>query len=95
MTVPRYKHAMVLLKDGRALIIGGQSEGAFGPRLASTEIYDPVTRSFTRGPEMKYPRYKLLHGVATLDDGQVLQPLLGTAACFWWTAMAGIRWPER
>lgn len=72
MSVPRYKHAMALLKDGRVLIIGGQSEGAFGPRLASTEIYDPLTRSFNRGPEMKYSRYKLIQGVATLKDGQVL-----------------------
>lgn len=72
MSVPRYKHGMALLKDGHVLIIGGQSEGAFGPRLASTEIYDPATRRFTRGPEMKYSRYKLMQGVATLQDGQVL-----------------------
>lgn len=72
MSVPRYKHGMALLKDGRVLVIGGQSEGAFGPRLASTEIYDPATRKFIRGPEMKYARYKLIQGVATLKDGQVL-----------------------
>lgn len=72
MSVPRYKHGMALLKDGRVLVIGGQSEGAFGPRLASTEIYNPATRSFTHGPEMKYARYKLIQGVVTLNDGQVL-----------------------
>lgn len=72
MNAPRYKHGMALLKDGRVLIIGGQSEGAFGPRLASTEIYDPATRRFTRGPELKYARYKLMQGVAALGDGQVL-----------------------
>lgn len=72
MSVPRYKHGMALLRDGRVLIIGGQSEGAFGPRLASTEIFDPATRRFAHGPEMKYSRYKLMEGVATLQDGQVL-----------------------
>lgn len=72
MSVPRYKHGMALLKDGRVLVIGGQSEGAFGPRLASTEIYEPESRSFRRGPEMRYARYKLLEGVVTLNDGQVL-----------------------
>jgi len=72
MSVPRYKHGMALLKDGRVLVVGGQSGGAFGPRLASTEIYDPATRSFTRGPEMKYARYKLIQAVVSLKDGDVL-----------------------
>jgi hypothetical protein len=72
MSVPRYKHGMALLKDGRALIIGGQNGGAFGQRLSSTEFFDPETSSFSRGPEMKYPRFKLIQGVAVLGDGHVL-----------------------
>ncbi|HKT52299.1 MAG TPA: kelch repeat-containing protein [Candidatus Angelobacter sp.] len=72
MAVPRYKHGIALLKDGRALIIGGQTSGSFGPRLTSTEFFDPETSSFSRGPEMKYPRFKLIQGVAALSDGHVL-----------------------
>jgi len=72
MRVARYKHGMALLPDGRALIIGGQTGGAYGERLASTEFFDPVTGRFSRGPDMKYPRFKLIQGVAVLDDGQVL-----------------------
>jgi hypothetical protein len=72
MSAPRYKHGMALLKDGRVLVIGGQTGGAFGPKLASTELFDPATLRFSRGPQMKYARYKLLQGVATLSDGHVL-----------------------
>jgi hypothetical protein len=72
MSVPRYKHGIALLKDGRVLIIGGQTGGSFGPRLSSTEFFDPATSSFSRGPEMKYPRFKLIQGVAVLSDGHVL-----------------------
>jgi hypothetical protein len=72
MAVPRYKHGIALLKDGRVLIIGGQSGSSFGPRLSSTEFFDPATSTFSRGPEMKYPRFKLMQGVAVLNDGHVL-----------------------
>jgi Kelch motif/Galactose oxidase, central domain len=72
MSTPRYKHGIALLPDGRVMIIGGQSGGAFGPRLSSTEIYDPATARFSRGPEMKFPRFKLLQGVAAIKDGRIL-----------------------
>jgi hypothetical protein len=72
MSVPRFKHGMALLKDGRVLVVGGQTGGAFGPKLVSTEFFDPATLRFSRGPQMKYARFKLLHGVASLSDGHVL-----------------------
>lgn len=72
MRVARYKHGMALLQDGRALIVGGQTGGAYGERLASTELFDPATGRFSRGPDMKYARFKLIQGVAVLDDGHVL-----------------------
>jgi hypothetical protein len=72
MSVPRFKHGMALLKDGRAMIVGGQTGGAFGPKLNSTEFFDPATLRFSRGPQMKYARFKLIEGVATLSDGHVL-----------------------
>jgi Kelch motif/Galactose oxidase, central domain len=72
MSAARYKHGIATLADGRVLVIGGQSGGALGPRLSSTEIYDPGKARFSRGPEMKMPRFKLMQGVAVLRDGRVL-----------------------
>ncbi len=70
MNVSRYKHGAALLPDGRVMVVGGQTSS--GARLASTEIFDPATRKFQRGPEMKLPRFKLLNGVARLRDGRLL-----------------------
>lgn len=72
MRVARYKHGMALLPDGRVLVVGGQNGGAYGGQLASTEFFDPSTGRFSRGPDMKYPRFKLMQGVAVLHDGHVL-----------------------
>jgi hypothetical protein len=44
MTAPRAFHTATLLPDGRVLITGG---GYAGYSLATTEIYDPVTQTFT------------------------------------------------
>ena len=52
------------------MVAGGQSSS--GERLASTEIFDPATRKFQRGPEMKLSRFKLLNSVARLKDGRLL-----------------------
>ena len=71
MSTARYKHGIALLPDGKVLIIGGQSSGAYGPRLSSTEIYDPGMSRFVPGPEMKLARFKLLQGVTALNDGRV------------------------
>jgi hypothetical protein len=72
MSIARYKHGAALLPDGRALIVGGQTGGSFGARLASTEMYDPVKGAFRPGPEMKVKRFKLHDGVVALPGGQVL-----------------------
>jgi Kelch motif/Galactose oxidase, central domain len=72
MDVARYKHGAALLPDGRALIVGGQTGGAFGALLATTEIYDPIKNAFSAGPQMKVKRFKLHDGVVALPDGRVL-----------------------
>lgn len=64
--VPRRRHSATRLADGRVFIAGGLFTD-------STEIYDPVTDTFTAGPLLLEPRQ--LHSAVLLRDGRVL--LLG------------------
>jgi hypothetical protein len=72
MNVSRFKHGVALLPDGKVLVLGGQTGSSYGERLASTEIFDPATGKFQRGPQMKLPRYKLLNSVSRLKDRRIL-----------------------
>ena len=72
MSASRWKQGMALLRDGKVLVVGGQTGGSNDNRLSSTEIYDPGTGKFTRGPEMHTKRFKLHDGVVVLRDGRVL-----------------------
>ena len=58
MLVRRHKHDAVLLRDGRVLITGGADERDGNGVYDTTELFDPVSRTFTAGPRMKLPRYK-------------------------------------
>lgn len=51
MNDARAQHAAVVLKDGRTLVAGGY---AFGPPLASAEIFAPGTRSTTPAHSQRY-----------------------------------------
>lgn len=96
-TIARTKFGVALLPDGRVLIAGGQTGGAWGPRSATTNIYDPVSGSFTPGPEMSFTRFKLRKAVVPLDGGRVLiaggaeQPEIYDAASNSFHAAAGSR----
>jgi hypothetical protein len=69
LTTARYFHTATLLPDGRVLIAGGQNDASANP-LSSTEIYDPVAKTFTPGPDMTVGRSG--HTATLLGDGRVL-----------------------
>ena len=76
MTVPRAGHAAVLLSTGEVLVAGGNDSTAgwfqagSGPALASAELYDAATGSWTATGDMHRPHALLTATV--LADGEVL-----------------------
>ncbi len=46
----------VVLPDGRIMVGGGCAKAEGVGQTAATDIYNPATRSFAAGPEMKVPR---------------------------------------
>jgi hypothetical protein len=50
MTAARYGAGIALLPNGKVLVAGGVSNGSGG--LASTDIWDPATDSFSAGPSV-------------------------------------------
>lgn len=73
MSEARDFHVATLLADGRVLIAGGSPWGmrsASGQFLASAEVYDPVTGTFSPTGSMATPRVS--HSATPLADGRVL-----------------------
>jgi hypothetical protein len=73
---PRAYHTATLLSDGTVLVAGGVqgvpdllADGSV-PALASAEIYDPVTNSFSPVGDMSVPR--IAHTATSLPDGTAL-----------------------
>jgi hypothetical protein len=62
--------AQALLADGRVLVVGGHD--CDGPQLGirMVNIFDPVTMTWTRAPDMEYRRW--YPTATTLADGRVL-----------------------
>lgn len=71
LVIPRHKHDAVRLTDGRVLVIGG-ADRSDRVHFATTEIFDPWARSFTRGPSMANQRYKIAGTTVVLSNGDVL-----------------------
>ena len=70
---PRDHHALTLLPDGRVLATGGddffEGEAAEAHR-GTTEIFDPETGEWTKGPDLQELRSN--HTATLLPDGRVL-----------------------
>ena len=73
MSVPRDAPLIARLADGRIFVAGGATEAenrVDARALASSEIYDPATDSWSAGPDLLEPRKD---GHATqLADGSIL-----------------------
>ena len=72
MTQPRSNHTLTLLPDGHVLAVGGVEpldDGGYVV-LSTTEIFDPVTNTWSQGPELFQPRAS--HSATLMPDGSVL-----------------------
>ena len=71
LATARGGHTATLLPDGRVLVIGGSDRGYFfGRPLASAEIWDPASRSFSAAGTLREAR--ATHTASLLPDGRVL-----------------------
>ncbi len=69
MTHPRMDHTATLLKDGRVLVAGGWNS-LESCTVASVDVFDPATNSFTPAAPMLLSRHE--HTATLLPDGRVL-----------------------
>ncbi|MCC6387433.1 MAG: hypothetical protein IT302_08630 [Dehalococcoidia bacterium] len=67
---PRSLHTAALLPNGRVFVAGGNAASSSFPVLASSEIYNPDSRTFAKGPNLNAARQTF--AAVTLGDGRVL-----------------------
>jgi Ca2+-binding RTX toxin-like protein len=66
----RFNHTATLLSDGKVLVAGGFGEGILPATLASAELYDPATDSWSATGSLNTARAQ--HTATLLPSGQVL-----------------------
>ena len=66
LNVPRTDHTATLLPDGKVLVAGGRNSAV----LNSAELYDPVTRTWSRTGSLN--RSRIQHTAVLLPNGKVL-----------------------
>jgi hypothetical protein len=67
---PAFCSGVTVLPDGRVLVMGGQLDLQIGHGVKHVSIFDPVTETWKRGPNMAYARY--YPSVVELADGRAL-----------------------
>ena len=73
MTTQRAYHSATLLNDGTVLVAGGENGGRSGVTfLASAEVYDPATGTWSATASMHAPRTNNTRAVLKLGNGRVL-----------------------
>lgn len=73
MTTARLFHQATLLQNGKLLITGGTSNSAASSAaVASAEIYDPSTRTFSLTGSMNVPRF--FHSAVLLPSRVLINP---------------------
>ncbi len=69
MSTPRLLHTVTLLQNGQVLVTGGTD---FTNALASAELYDPATQSFSHTNSMTMSSVHNYHTATLLPSGKVL-----------------------
>jgi len=72
MSVVRYKTAAALLPDGRAILVGGSDTRDWKGKYSTTELFDPKTNTFSKGPDLNFERFKLARSLVTMSNGDIL-----------------------
>ena len=70
MNTPRYIPGAIRLLNGKVLIVGGLLANSSNTPIASAELYDLSTNSWSSAGSMSIPRYG--QSAILLDDGKVL-----------------------
>jgi hypothetical protein len=72
MSVARHKHAAILFRSGKVLVVGGSDNRDWHGEYSSAEVYDPDTGAFSGTAAMNTARFKFPNAVASLSDAKVL-----------------------